>query len=80
MFFVNKKSNVLKICFHILFSYFFSYETVIPSESYYNVGRLLECDVLDDFVETVSIQDIHDVLDEIYYLELYIEKLKDIKL
>lgn len=76
MFFENKKFNTFKICFKLLFFYFIVFPSDIPSESFYKVGKSLRENEMNEYMETGSSQDIYNVLDEIYYLEVYIDQLK----
>lgn len=80
MFFITKKFNVIQLCFQFLF-YSNSFQNPeITTESYVNVGKSLQCDLMDKnhFVEKICVQDIYNILDEIYYLELYIKKLQKV--
>lgn len=94
MFFITKKFNVIQLCFHLLFysniplysnqemKECYSFQNPeIATESYVNVGKSLQkSDLIDSnhFVEKICVQDIYNILDEIYYLELYIKKLQEV--
>lgn len=81
MFFITKKFNVIQLCFHLLFySNSFQNPEIAP-ESYVSVAKSLQqSDLIDSnhFVEKICVQDIYNILDEIYYLELYIKKLQEV--
>lgn len=78
MFFTRKIHKTYKLCFNIIFLYILSFQHEIPSESFYIVGKSLQCDRIDNCcADTVPCHGIYDILDEIYYFNVYVDKLKN---
>ncbi len=78
MFFTRKIHKTYNLCFNIIFSYILSFQHEIPSESFYIVGKSLQCDRIDSCcTATVPCHGIYDILDEIYYFNVYVDKLKN---
>lgn len=77
MFFTIKKYNTCRLCFKIIFFYILIFQHDIPSESFYNLGKSLQCNATDNLIDDTPYDTIYDILDEVYYLNIYIHKLKN---
>lgn len=78
MFFTIKKNNTFRLCFKIIFFYILIFQHDIPSDSFYIVGKSLQCDTIEEWINDTPYQNLYDILDEIYYLNVYIDKLKEL--
>lgn len=79
MFFTRRTYDTYSLCFKIMFVYVLVFQHEIPSESFYIVGKLLESDRIDTCsTDNVPCHGIYDILDEVYYFNVYIQKLKNI--
>jgi hypothetical protein len=77
MFFTRRTYDTYSLCFKILFVYILTFQHEIPSESFYIVGKSLQSDRIDSCsADTVSCHGIYDILDEVYYFNVYVDKLK----
>lgn len=77
MFFSTKNYDTYRLCFKIIFFSILVFQHEIPSESFYIVGKSLQCDTIEEWINDTPYQNLYDILDEIYYLNVYIDKLKN---
>ncbi len=78
MFFTRKTYDTYSLCFKIMFVYILAFQHEIPSESFYIVGKLLQSGTIDtSCTDNVPCHGIYDILDEVYYFNVYIQKLKN---
>lgn len=78
MFFTRRTYDTYSLCFKIMFVYILVFKHEIPSESFYIVGKLLQSNTVDtNCMDNVPCHGIYDILDEVYYFNVYIQKLKN---